>query len=142
MSKPEASSNHHEQPVQILCVDDEENILKALRRVFRSQPYRILMATNGVQGLELLRNTENIRLILSDQRMPDMTGSAFLTAAKALAPHIPRIILTGFTDKKSAEDAVSEGVAFRVLMKPWEDAELLQAVKDGLSGNFHYEEPS
>ncbi len=137
---PNHDNNPANQPLQILCVDDEVNILKALKRVFRGEPYRLLLATTGAQGLAILESTENIGLILSDQRMPDMSGSAFLTAAKALAPQIPRIILTGFTDKSSAQAAVREGVAFRVLLKPWDDPELLEAVRNGLNGNFQYEE--
>ncbi len=128
------------QPILILCVDDEENILKALKRVFRGEPYRVLMATTGSQGLAILQGADEIGLILSDLRMPDMTGTDFLTMAKALTPRIPRIILTGQADKNSAQEAVRSGVAFCVLLKPWDDPVLLQAVRDGLKGNFHYEE--
>ncbi len=127
-------------PLQILCVDDEENVLKALRRVFRGEPFRMLMATTGAQGLDILLHTENIGLILTDQQMPDMSGREFLTAAKALAPRIPRIILTGYTDRNSAQEAVARGLAFRVLLKPWNDQKLLQAVRDGLERNLLEEE--
>ena len=125
-----------EGPLSILCVDDEENILKALKRVFRREPFRVLTATSGREGLAILQTTANIGLILSDQRMPEMSGSAFLEAAKSLAPDIPRMILTGYADMQSATDAVNQGKAFRLLAKPWNDQELLQAVRDGLSGNY------
>lgn len=131
-----------DQPLHILCVDDEENILKALRRLFRGEPFRVLMATTGAEGLSLLQSTGNIGLILSDQRMPDMSGLAFLTAAKALAPEIPRIILTGYTERNAVEEAAREGVALRVLPKPWDDRELLQVVRDGLSGTLRPAAPS
>ena len=114
-----------EQPLSILCVDDEENILKALKRVFRREPFRILTATSGREGLAILQTTRNIGLILSDQRMPEMSGSTFLEAALVLAPGIPRMILTGYADMQAAMDAVTQGRAFRALTKPWNDQELL-----------------
>ncbi len=134
--EPDNEEHQRPQPLRILCVDDEENILKALRRFFRDERLPMLMATTGAQGLAMLHSNDNIGLILSDQRMPDMNGTDFLIAAKAYAPGIPRIILTGYADKNIAQEAVRRGLAFRVLQKPWNEAELLQAVRDGLSGNI------
>ncbi len=118
--------------LMVLCVDDEKNILRALTRVFRTESFGVLTATSGMEGLAILQKTGNIGLILSDQRMPEMSGSAFLKAAKALSPDIPRIILTGYTDATDAIDAINQGGAERYLKKPWDEEELRLVVRDGL----------
>ena len=117
--------------LHILCVDDDENILRSLRRLFRNESFRTLTALSGKEGLAFLRSTVSIGLILSDQRMPEMSGSAFLEAAMVLKPAIPRVILTGYADTQSALDAVNQGGAYRLIAKPWNDEELLLAVRDG-----------
>ncbi len=121
-----------EQPLSILCVDDEDNILKALNRLFRREPFRVLTANSGEEGLEILRSTNNIGLILSDQRMPGMNGTTFLQSATALAPDTPRLILTGYADVHAAIEAINQGRACRFLTKPWDDDEVRQAVRDEL----------
>ncbi len=120
------------QPFSILCVDDEAYILKALTRLFRDEPYRVLTATSGQAGLELLQRSAGIGLILRDQRMPAMTGTGFLVAARALAPDIPRIILTAYSEESIAVAAINQGGAYRYLLKPWNEKELLLAVRDGV----------
>lgn len=129
VEKPDITGIAAEEPLNILCVDDEENILKALKRLFRREQFRVLTATSGREGLAILRDTGNIGLILSDQRMPEMSGAAFLEAAKNLAPDIPRMILTGYADLQAASDAINQGGAYRILAKPWDDQELLEAVR-------------
>ena len=119
-------------PLSILCVDDEENVLRALKRLFRQEAFTVLTATSGKEGLAILHSAENIGLILSDQRMPEMTGTVFLQAAAALRPDIPRMILTGYSDVTAAIDAINQGGAYRFQTKPWNEHELLQAVRDGL----------
>ena len=118
--------------LSILCVDDESNILNTLRRLFRNEEFQVLTATSGEEGLAILKTTENIGLILSDQRMPEMTGSAFLQESRELFPDISRMILTGYTDVGAAIDAINQGGAYRFLTKPWNEHELRQAVNDGL----------
>ena len=117
---------------KILCVDDEPNILKTLKRLFYGEPFQVLTATSGHEGLEILRATDNIGLILSDQRMPGMSGTEFLEAAKAMAPEIPRIILTGYADKQAGLDALERGGACCILAKPWKEDELMQAVRENM----------
>ena len=119
-------------PLSILCVDDESNILNTLRRLFRNEEFQVLTATSGEEGLAILKTTENIGLILSDQRMPEMTGASFLQEARMLFPDISRMILTGYTDVGAAIDAINQGGAYRFLTKPWNEHELRQAVQDGL----------
>lgn len=109
----------------ILLVDDEENILAAMRRVLRREGYRILTANGGSEGLELLATTP-VDVIVSDQRMPNMTGVEFLRQAKALYPDTVRIVLSGYTELQSITDAINEGAIYKFLTKPWDD-ELIRA---------------
>lgn len=104
----------------ILLVDDEENILAALRRVLRREGYRILTASSGQAGLDALA-LHKVDVIVSDQRMPGMTGVEFLRQAKELYPDTVRIVLSGYTELHSITDAINEGSIYKYLTKPWED---------------------
>jgi len=119
--------------VCILIVDDEVNILNALRRLFRKEPFILVCAGSGPEALRVLRETERVALILSDQRMPGMNGSDFLQQSQALAPEATRMLLTGFADVQDTVRAMNEGGATRYVAKPWNDLELLQAVRDSVS---------
>lgn len=108
----------------LLLVDDEQNILASLRRLLRRDGYNIFTATNGAEGLAILK-VEDIGVIVSDQRMPEMIGSDFLGFAKMLKPDTIRIILSGYTELTSVTDAINHGAVFKFLTKPWDD-ELLR----------------
>jgi len=112
----------------LLLVDDEENITSALVRLLRRDGYRILRATSGKQGLELLTQNE-VGVIISDQRMPEMTGVEFLSQVKELYPDTVRIVLSGYTELNSVTDAINRGAIYKFLTKPWED-DLLRANVD------------
>ena len=104
----------------LLLVDDEPNILAALKRLLRRDGYQILTAESGQEGLDLLgRNAVDV--IVSDQRMPGMTGVEFLRTAKSLYPNTVRIVLSGYTELQSVTDAVNEGAIYKFLTKPWDD---------------------
>ncbi len=118
--------------LHVLFVDDEINILKTMTRLFREESFQVLTATSGQEGLTILRDTANVGLIVSDQRMPEMTGTVFLHAAAEIHPDTPRMILTGYSDVNAAIDAINQGGATRFLMKPWNENELRLAVRDGL----------
>lgn len=109
----------------ILLVDDEENILSALLRLLRRDGYRILKANSGKEGLEVLAQNE-VGVIVSDQRMPEMSGVQFLSKVKELYPDTVRIVLSGYTDLGSVTDAINRGAIYKFLTKPWDD-ELLRA---------------
>ena len=121
-----------DEPLTVLCVDDEENILKALKRLFRKESFRVVTTTSGTEGLAILQAGGNFGLILSDQRMPEMTGTAFLSAAAAITPQTPRILLTGYADLQSTMGAVNQGGVSRIICKPWEDHDILLIVRDTL----------
>lgn len=109
----------------ILLVDDEENILRSLERLLRRDGYRILKATSGQGGLEVLKQ-HAVGVIISDQRMPGMTGVEFLSKVKDLYPQTVRIALSGYTELKSVTDAINKGAIYKFLTKPWDD-DLLRA---------------
>ncbi len=120
-----------EKPIggRILFVDDEENILKAMRRLFMDDAYEVFIANSGKKALEILKKEGEMAVIVSDQRMPEMTGVDFLEKSKKVAPNSVRILLTGYADINAAVDAINRGGAFRYLHKPWEDEELVQTIQ-------------
>lgn len=115
----------------LLFVDDEPNILKSLKRLFRGSEYNILLAENGAEGLKVL--TENpVDLIISDMRMPQMDGAEFLSRAAERWPSTVRILLTGYADMESTISAVNKGKIYSYCSKPWEDNELKILVNNAL----------
>jgi CheY-like chemotaxis protein len=110
-------------PGRLLLVDDEPNILAALRRLLRRDGYDIVADTDAHAALRRLE-TEDFDVIVSDQRMPDITGVEFLRRAKTLRPHSMRIVLSGYTDLDSVTSAINEGAIYKFLTKPWDDDQL------------------
>lgn len=112
----------------LLLVDDEENILRSLVRLLRRDGYAIITANSGAEGLAAL-DTHTVGVILSDQRMPGMTGSEFLERAKEKQPGTIRIMLSGYTDLESVTDAINRGAIYKFLTKPWDDALLRENLR-------------
>src|SRR4051794_21965692 len=110
----------------ILCVDDEVDNVDALERLFRRK-YNVLKATSGAEALKLMK-TENVSLIVSDQRMPNMTGTEFLAESMKKQPDAIRILLTGFTDIDSVISAINSGQVYRYVTKPWDPVDLANTV--------------
>lgn len=127
MSEPLEKSD-----VIVLMVDDEENILSSLERLFLDEEFTVMTASSGLEGLKILDREENVAVILSDQRMPGMSGAEFLAKSREFAPDAVRMVLTGYADINAAMDAINEGGAARYLSKPWDDQTLVQAVRDGV----------
>lgn len=115
-------------PFTLLCVDDEANILSALRRLFRPLGYRVHVATSGAEGLEILAR-EPIDLVISDMRMPVMDGATFLAEVRQRHPGAARILLTGYADMDSTVAAINQGEIYRYISKPWDDRDVLLLVK-------------
>ena len=113
---------------RLLLVDDEENILRSLRRVLRRGDWEIEIALTGDQALELLPRFRP-DVVISDFRMPGMTGVELLSQVKALSPQTQRIMLTGQADQQAVEEAINRAEVFRFLTKPWNDAQLVSMVK-------------
>ncbi len=115
----------------LLLVDDEESIINALRRLFLREGYQVLAATSGTDGLSVLEQNE-VSLIISDYRMPHMTGPEFLARSIEVAPHCKRIMLTGFSDADSVTESINRGGISRYITKPWNDQDIKQSVRDAL----------
>jgi len=126
---PERFTTRTRGPRTLLLVDDEENIVSALKRLLRRDGYQIITAHSAAEGLLRLAEQE-VDVILSDQRMPGMTGVEFLRRAKALYPHTVRMVLSGYTELQSIIDAVNEGAIYRFLTKPWDDQRLREHVAE------------
>jgi CheY-like chemotaxis protein len=112
----------------LLVVDDEPNILNALRRLFRRDGYRLLIANGGEKALELLEN-ESVDVVLSDQRMPKMSGIDLLTRCADLYPRASRVLLSGYADEGLIGEALASGIVQKFARKPWEDEQLRDAVR-------------
>jgi response regulator RpfG family c-di-GMP phosphodiesterase len=119
----------------LLLVDDEANVVSSLKRLFRKDGHTILSANSGAEGLEILAHNK-VDVIISDQRMPGMTGVEFLRAAKVSYPDTIRIVLSGYTELQSVTDAINEGAIYRFLTKPWEDEQLREHIRKA----FEYKE--
>lgn len=124
----------------LLLVDDEQNILSALTRLFRRQSWQILRAQSGEEGLEMLARHPEVGVILSDQRMPGMLGVTFLARVKELYPDTVRLVLSGYTELESVTDAINRGAVYKFLTKPWEDDLLLANVEEAFQRHEMFRE--
>ncbi len=115
----------------ILIVDDEEPIRKAIRKVLKYEPYTVLDTGDPAEAVELAVG-KPVHLVVSDHRMPGMSGTDLLRTIKLRKPEIIRIMLTGYADLEMALKTVNEGGIYRFLTKPWDNTELLLAVRLGL----------
>ena len=117
---------------QIMLVDDEENILKALKRVLnKNSEFEVETFVKPEDALIRAR-TKKFDLFLSDFRMPVMDGVKFLTEMKILQPESMRLILSGYTDLDALMGAINEAEIFRFITKPWQDYELVSTLKQAL----------
>ncbi len=116
------------RPRTLLLVDDEPNVLASLKRLFRRDGYVIHTANSGTEGLDVLAG-QRIDVIMSDQRMPGMTGVEFLRAVKIKYPETIRIVLSGYAELQYVTEAINEGAIYRFLTKPWDDDQLREQVQ-------------
>lgn len=124
-----SAADDQESPEKtLLLLDDENNILRALTRVLRRDGYRILTTTSVHEAFSLLAEND-VQVIISDQRMPEMSGTEFLSRVKAIHPDTVRIVLSGYTDLKSVTEAINEGSIYKFLTKPWDDKQIREHVQ-------------
>jgi two-component system NtrC family sensor kinase len=128
MQQAEGSEHLAARRGRLLLVDDEENILRSLRRVLRAGEWDVETASNGPQALEKF-DAFSPDVVISDFRMPGMNGVELLTEVKARAPRTQRILLTGNADHLALEEAINRSEIFRFVAKPWNDAQLVLTVK-------------
>ncbi|MDX6306350.1 MAG: two-component system, NtrC family, response regulator HupR/HoxA [Blastocatellia bacterium] len=119
---------------KIMIVDDEPANLRVLERLFRAD-YRVVTAPSGAEALALLEQND-VALMISDQRMPEMTGIELMTKTVDIRPHMVKILLTGYTDVGAIIAALNSGLVYRYLTKPWNNDDLRLTVSRALE---HYE---
>jgi two-component system NtrC family sensor kinase len=124
------------ETIKILCVDDEKNVLRALKRVFLDCDYEIITAESGSEGLEILNNTDTVQIVISDYRMPQMNGVDFLQEVYRNWPDTLRIVLSGFADMSIIMDAITEGHIYQFIQKPWDDDKLKATISKALDHYF------
>lgn len=125
------------EQIKILCVDDEENVLRALKRLFFDDDYEIITAASGDEGLRILEK-EEAQIVISDYRMPEMSGVDFLKEVCRRRPETVRIVLSGYADIASIVSAINEGQIYKFIPKPWNDAELKVTVANAVERYFLY----
>ena len=116
----------------ILLVDDERNILNVLSRLLRGEDRQIFTAETTAQAWDKLKEIGGADLIISDNRLPDISGIDFLVKVKRLYPDTIRILITGYPGLDSAIEAINKGQVYRYITKPWENEELKLIVKQAL----------
>ncbi|RUO77017.1 EAL domain-containing protein [Idiomarina seosinensis] len=116
---------------RILVVDDEDNVRKSLRRLLVRDGYQVLTANGAQEGFDILAQNR-INVVISDHRMPNMTGVDFMTHTRSMYPDTARIVLTAYQDEEALSKAVNEGEVFRFLTKPWDDEKLRQVVREAI----------
>jgi len=116
------------EKISILYVDDEINNLNSFKAAFR-RDFNVLLATSGKEGLEILENNV-VHVIITDQRMPEMTGVDFLIEVLKKYTDPIRILLTGYTDINAVIDAVNKGHIYYYLNKPWDEQQLKIIIKN------------
>jgi len=119
----------------VLFVDDEVNILKAVQRLLRHEPMHVLCASRAEEALDLLARNPT-QVVVTDQRMPEMSGVDLLSSVRERHPDVVRMMLTGYTEMTIAVDAINRGEIFRLITKPWNDDELRATLRQACD---HYD---
>lgn len=116
---------------KLLIVDDEGGVLEALERILKEE-YELILADSAKTALSQLKKHPDVRLILCDQRMPEMTGVEMLEKSIEIAPHTVRMLLTGYADIEAVIEAINRGQVYRYLTKPWENEALRLEIQKGI----------
>jgi CheY-like chemotaxis protein len=122
------SNQERSKKTKMLVVDDEPDNLDLLYRTFR-RDFHVLKADSGIRALEILSEEGEVAVIISDQRMPEMKGTEFLSRTVPQFPDTMRIILTGFTDVEDLVEAINSGQVYKYITKPWDPSELKAVVQ-------------
>jgi len=117
----------------ILLVDDEPRITSALKAIFR-RDYQVLIANSGRDALSMLEE-HSVDVLISDQRMPEMTGSELLATVSRTHPQVMRVLLTGFMDRQAIVDSINEGEVYRFINKPWDNTQIGEIVAEAAAAS-------
>ena len=124
-----------EKQIHVLFLDDEGDILNSFRRAFVTEPFAVATVADPEEAIAVIMR-EPIKVVVSDQRMPSVTGVEFLHRVKALKPEVMRILFTAYTDVETAEQAINLGEVFRFIAKPWDLGDLKTAIRQAME---HYD---
>lgn len=119
------------EEIDVLVIDDEVNILNSLRRVFMGEKITMYTLSDPKETFEILKQ-KKIKVVLVDERMPYISGLELLKKIKELYPNIVRILFTGFSEMKVAEEAVNEAAIYRIITKPWNDTDLKNIIQEAI----------
>jgi len=119
------------ETITILCVDDEPNVLNALKRLFFDENYTTLTASSARDGLDILEQ-EEVQIVVADYRMPNMNGVEFLREVYKRWPRTVRIVLSGYADVTATVAAINDGHIYKFVPKPWNDDDLLVTIKNAI----------
>lgn len=122
-------------PRTLLVVDDEPAVLAMIALALEGEPYRVMTARNGREALEILASNE-VQIVLTDERMPEMSGAELLERVKTLYPDTTRIVLSGYPDVASVMEAINSGAVYKFFTKPWDEKRLRTQIRDA----FHHQE--
>mgnify|MGYP002642134907 CR=1 FL=1 len=126
--------------MKILCVDDDGNVLRALKRMLQMAGYETLTASSAQEGMNILMKDSDIPLVISDYHMPQVNGVSFLRDIQSTWPEKGRFLLTGFAGEQDVKKAAVDGVIHQLIDKPWGDEELLTCIANklgpGATNNF------
>lgn len=117
-------------PTRVLFVDDEENIRNVLRRLFRKAPWESTYVASGEEALELFASPRRFDVVVTDQRMPGMSGVDLLKRLRAEHPRVVRMVLSSYTDVETVLGAINDGHVYKFVTKPWRNEVLYQTVAD------------
>ena len=116
----------------VLFVDDEEKILRSLKRGLIDEPYKSLFAKSGKEALEILKQNE-VHVLVTDMRMPEMPGLELLKIVKEEYPHLVRMVLSGYTQVTTLLTAINQGEIFKFITKPWQlEEEFKPAIQEAV----------
>ena len=113
-----------DKEINVLILDDEKNILEACKRLFFKDSFGIFTTTNYQEARAIFKK-EKIKVVISDERMPEISGVEFLKQVKVKYPEIIRILITGHADILAAEDAINVGEVYRFINKPWNNEDII-----------------
>jgi response regulator RpfG family c-di-GMP phosphodiesterase len=116
---------------RVVFLDDEKNILAAVKRLLRDEPFGVIVTASAKEAVEAIRHYP-IATVLADQRMPEISGVEFLKKVRVEFPRVTRILFTGYADPKVLQQAVNQDEVYRIIFKPWNNRELKKMIREAI----------
>lgn len=131
---------HDSQPVKVLFIDTENGILQSIIQLLRHENFEVLTAASGEEGLEIIKNTDDIGVVISDQITPTMSGVDLLSKVWELAPDSLRIMMTGYGGNSVEHEALCRGGVYRFISKPLKSDVFIKILRDAVTVYGHIRE--